>query len=41
MIYATLLAFGDSITYGSRDNVGWSYPAYLSKLIKEKYFIIL
>jgi len=36
-IYSTLLAFGDSLTYGSRDEFGWSYPAYLSKLVKEKY----
>jgi len=37
MIYSEFLAFGDSITYGSRDDNNMSYPAYLSQMIKEKY----
>lgn len=37
IIYSTLLAFGDSLTFGSRDEDGQSYPVYLSNMIKKKY----
>jgi len=42
MIWNQILCFGDSLTYGARDEYGRSYPAELSKLLwedtKEFYF---
>lgn len=39
--YGTFLAFGDSLTFGSRDKNKWSYPVYLSQLVEKKYNHIL
>lgn len=36
MIYNTLICFGDSLTYGSRDEFGLSYPAELKRIITEE-----
>jgi len=36
MIWNEILCLGDSITYGARDKYGRSYPAELSRILKEK-----
>lgn len=35
-IWREIICLGDSLTYGARDEYGRSYPAELSKILKEK-----
>jgi len=36
-IYGIIICQGDSLTYGSRDPDGMSYPLYLGRLLSKKY----
>ena len=36
-IYGLIACQGDSLTYGSRDPDGMSYPLYLGRLLSEKH----
>ena len=36
-MYGLIACQGDSLTYGSRDPDGMSYPLYLGRILSEKY----
>lgn len=37
LVYGLIACQGDSLTYGSRDPDGMSYPLYLGRILSEKY----
>jgi len=37
LVYGVIACQGDSLTYGSRDPDGMSYPLYLGRILSEKY----